>query len=44
MTLKIGILGVGHFGKNHVRSLKNGKFELVGFYERIKTTSEMVEA
>ena len=43
MTLKIGILGVGHFGKNHVRSLKNGKFELVGFYDINKTTSDLVE-
>ena len=43
MNLKIGIVGVGHFGENHVRSLKNGKFELVGFYDINETTSDKVE-
>jgi len=43
MKLKIGIVGVGHFGKNHVRSLKNSKFELIGFYDINKETSDQVE-
>ena len=43
MKLKIGIVGVGHFGKNHVRSLKSSKYDLVGFYDINKDTSDQVE-
>ncbi len=41
--LRIGIVGVGHFGKNHVRSLTNSKYELTGFYDIDKATSDQVE-
>ncbi len=41
--LRIGIVGVGHFGKNHVRSLKDSQFDLIGFYDINKTTSDEVE-
>ncbi|MCT4637100.1 MAG: Gfo/Idh/MocA family oxidoreductase [Bacteroidales bacterium] len=41
--LKVGIVGVGHFGKNHVRCHKLANFELVGFYDINKETSENVE-
>lgn len=41
--LRIGIVGVGHFGKNHVRSLKNSKYDLIGFYDIDKSTSDQVE-
>jgi predicted dehydrogenase len=43
MKLGVGILGVGHFGKHHVRSLKESKFKLVGFYDIDKSTSDKVE-
>lgn len=34
MALKVGIVGVGHFGKLHLKALKNIKnIELVGFYD-----------
>ncbi|MCX7954139.1 MAG: Gfo/Idh/MocA family oxidoreductase [Bacteroidales bacterium] len=34
MPLKVGIVGVGHFGKLHLKALKNIKtIELVGFYD-----------
>lgn len=41
--LRIGIVGVGHFGKNHVRSLKDSQFDLIGFYDINKETSDKVE-
>jgi predicted dehydrogenase len=42
--LKIGIVGVGHFGKNHLKCLKQSdKFELVGFYDIDTEVCEQVE-
>ena len=41
--LKTGIIGVGHFGKNHIRCHKEGKFKLVGFYDIDKEVSDRVE-
>ena len=41
--LKTGIIGVGHFGKNHIRCHKEGKFKLVGFYDIDKEVSDSVE-
>ncbi len=43
MNLKVGIIGVGHFGKNHIRCHKEGKFKLVGFYDIDKEVSDSVE-
>lgn len=43
MNLKVGIIGVGHFGKNHIRCHKEGKFKLVGFYDIDKEVSDNVE-
>ena len=43
MNLKVGIIGVGHFGKNHIRCHKEGKFKLVGFYDIDKEVSDTVE-
>lgn len=43
MSLKIGVVGVGHFGKFHVKSNQEGKFELAGFYDINKETSDEVE-
>jgi len=43
MGLKIGIVGVGHFGKFHVKSNQEGKFNLVGFYDINKETSNRIE-
>ena len=43
MSLNVGIIGVGHFGKNHIRCHKEGKFKLVGFYDIDKDVSENVE-
>lgn len=42
--LKIGIVGVGHFGKNHLKCLKQSeKFELVGFYDIDADVCEQVQ-
>ncbi len=41
--LKTGIIGVGHFGKNHIRCHKKGKFKLVGFFDIDKEVSDSVE-
>ena len=41
--LKTGIIGVGHFGKNHIRCHKEGKFKLVGFYDIDNKVSDSVE-
>ena len=43
MNLKVGSIGVGHFGKNHIRCHKEGKFKLVGFYDIDKEVSDTVE-
>jgi len=41
--MKIGILGVGHLGKIHLKLLKEiSEFELVGFYDINKDTSDYV--
>lgn len=41
--LKIGVLGTGHLGKIHLKCIKNiEKYELVGFYDPDKATSEAV--
>ncbi len=41
--IKIGILGVGHLGKIHVKLLKEiPEFDLVGFYDINKETSDYV--
>ena len=42
MSLKIGIAGVGHFGKFHVKCNQDGKFDLAGFYDINQKTSEEV--
>ncbi len=43
--LKAGVLGAGHLGKIHLRLLKQSeKYELVGFYDADKNTSEKIEA
>jgi predicted dehydrogenase len=42
--LKIGIVGVGHFGKNHLKCLKQSdKFKLVGFYDIDTDVCEQVQ-
>lgn len=41
--LKVGIVGAGHFGKNHIRCHKLGKFELVGFFDIDKNVSNKIE-
>jgi len=42
--LKIGIVGVGHFGRNHLRCLKqSSKFKLVGFYDIDADVCEQVQ-
>ncbi len=41
--LKVGILGVGHFGKNHVKCHKDSKFKLIGFYDIDNKVSEKIE-
>jgi predicted dehydrogenase len=43
MTLKVGIVGVGHFGKHHVRCHQEGKFDLVGFFDINPETSRAVK-
>lgn len=43
--LKIGLLGVGHLGKIHLKLLLelSDKFEVIGFYDPDKQTSQQVE-
>ena len=43
MKLRVGVVGVGHFGKHHIRCHLTGKFELVGFYDINKETSNKIE-
>lgn len=40
--MKIGLVGVGHLGKIHLKCLQNTKFELVGFYDNDKSTRDTV--
>lgn len=42
--LKIGVIGVGHLGKIHIRILKelNSHFELIGFYDSNEQTANQV--
>jgi predicted dehydrogenase len=43
--LKIGVLGAGNLGKTHIRLIREiGAYELVGFYDPVKTTAESVES
>jgi len=43
--LKIGVLGAGHLGKNHLRLLNESlKYKLVGFYDPSKENAEKVSA
>ncbi|MBN2698081.1 MAG: Gfo/Idh/MocA family oxidoreductase [Bacteroidales bacterium] len=42
MSLRIGIIGVGHFGKFHVKSNLEGKFDLAGIYDIRSGTSERI--
>lgn len=45
IMLKIGVLGVGHLGKIHLKCVKQIEdFELVGFYDTDKETLKSVEA
>lgn len=41
-TLKIGIVGVGHFGSTHAKVMGQSKFDFVGFYDINPDTSEKV--
>ena len=42
-ALKIGVIGTGHMGRNHVRNLSDEKrFELVGIYDADKAQSSQV--
>ena len=43
MKLRVGVVGVGHFGKHHVRCHQSGHFELAGFYDINKQTSDRIE-
>ncbi len=43
MSIRVGVVGVGHFGKHHVRCHKTTKFELTGFYDIDKAVSDAVE-
>ncbi len=40
--IKIGLLGVGHLGKIHLKCLQNTPFEFVGFYDPIPETAHKV--
>ena len=41
--LKVGVLGAGHLGKIHLKSLnQSSKYELVGFYDPSKENAEQV--
>jgi predicted dehydrogenase len=43
MAIKIGLIGVGHLGKIHLKILKElNDFELIGFYDPNKELSEKV--
>lgn len=43
MALKIGVIGAGHFGKYHIKALKNiQNVELVGFYDIDPAVQKMV--
>lgn len=45
MALRIGVIGAGHFGKYHIKALKNLKdVELVGFYDINPVVQETVSA
>lgn len=40
-TLRIGVIGAGHMGKNHIRNLSDEKrFELVGIYDKDQKQAE----
>ena len=42
---RIGVIGVGHFGKYHVKAIKEiPGFQLIGFFDIDETTSKAVEA
>ncbi|PIP54091.1 MAG: oxidoreductase [Bacteroidetes bacterium CG23_combo_of_CG06-09_8_20_14_all_32_9] len=42
---KIGIIGVGHFGRSHIKELKEiPEFELAGFYDINPETSKQISA
>lgn len=43
MSLKIGVIGVGHFGKFHVKSIQEGMFHLSGFYDADPEVTKSVE-
>ncbi len=44
MKLKIGIVGVGHLGRIHIRCLQQaGCFDLVGFYDSDKEQSQKIK-
>ena len=42
--LKIGVIGIGHMGSNHVRVLENEKhfFDLVGIYDTNEERAKMI--
>ena len=40
--LKIGIVGVGHFGSVHAKVMAQSKFDFVGFYDISEETSQKV--
>lgn len=41
--IKIGILGLGHLGKIHLKCMKETPFEIVGFYDPDPTLKELPE-
>jgi len=42
-AVKIGLFGVGHFGKYHLQNLQQSAFDLVGFYDIDKDVSNRIE-
>ena len=44
--LKIGVIGTGHMGRNHVRNLaeETKYFDLVGIYDKDKKQAEKIAA
>lgn len=42
--LKIGVIGTGHMGRNHVRNIaqESGRFEFVGIYDQSKEQAEKI--